>query len=150
MSQASLKSLLVMLFALCASSALAQMPNPYGAPISLESAKKAVVAAEAHAVRRLTADADAHGVAGVALADDGAFGVDEVAVEGEAADVRDGVLNVLGEGAQVGVGGEEAAGVNDTALPFVAVEIESDERRYLHDGLDLREVRLGLGGLELF
>src|SRR5882762_9732116 len=49
MSQTSLKSLLVMLFALCASSALAQMPNPYGAPISLESAKKAAAAAEAEA-----------------------------------------------------------------------------------------------------
>src|SRR5258706_4263944 len=49
MSQTSPKSLLVMLFALCASSALAQMPNPYGAPISLESAKKAAAAAEAEA-----------------------------------------------------------------------------------------------------
>ena len=49
MSQASLKSLLAMLFAVCASSALAQMPNPYGAPISLESAKKAAAAAEAEA-----------------------------------------------------------------------------------------------------
>src|SRR5439155_10031773 len=49
MSQTILKSLLAMLFALCASSALAQMPNPYGAPISLENAKKAVAAAEAEA-----------------------------------------------------------------------------------------------------
>ena len=49
MSQTVLKSLLAMLFALCASSALAQMPNPYGAPIGLESAKKAVAAAEAEA-----------------------------------------------------------------------------------------------------
>ena len=50
MSQTILKSLLAMLFALCASSALAQMPNPYGAPISLENAKKAVAAAEAEAI----------------------------------------------------------------------------------------------------
>ena len=49
MSQTMPKSLLAMLFALCASSALAQMPNPYGAPISLENAKKAVAAAEAEA-----------------------------------------------------------------------------------------------------
>ena len=49
MSQTVLKSLLAMLFALCASSALAQMPNPYGAPINLENAKKAVAAAEAEA-----------------------------------------------------------------------------------------------------
>ena len=49
MSQTDLKSLLVMLFAVCASSALAQMPNPYGAPISLENAKKAAAAAEAEA-----------------------------------------------------------------------------------------------------
>src|SRR5438445_4210889 len=49
MSQTFPKSLLAMLFALCASSALAQMPNPYGAPIGLESAKKAVAAAEAEA-----------------------------------------------------------------------------------------------------
>lgn len=49
MSQTFLKALLSMLFALCASSALAQMPNPYGAPISLESAKKAAAAAAAEA-----------------------------------------------------------------------------------------------------
>ena len=34
-------------------------------------------------------------------------------------------------------------------LPFVAVELQGDERRYLHDGFDLREVMLGLGRLEL-
>jgi len=49
MSQTFLKVLLTMLFALCASSALAQMPNPYGAPISLEAAKKAAAAAAAEA-----------------------------------------------------------------------------------------------------
>ncbi len=49
MSQRFLKFLLSMLFALCASSALAQMPNPYGAPISLETAKKAAAAAAAEA-----------------------------------------------------------------------------------------------------
>ena len=49
MSQTFLKALLSMLFALCASSALAQMPNPYGAPISLENAKKAAAAAAAEA-----------------------------------------------------------------------------------------------------
>jgi glc operon protein GlcG len=49
MSQTFLKALLSMLFALCASSALAQMPNPYGAPISLENAKKAAAAAAADA-----------------------------------------------------------------------------------------------------
>jgi uncharacterized protein GlcG (DUF336 family) len=37
------------MFALCASSALAQMPNPYGAPISVDSAKKAAAAAVAEA-----------------------------------------------------------------------------------------------------
>src|SRR5881628_2484240 len=45
MSQTILKSLFAVLFSLCASSALAQMPNPYGAPISLENAKKAAAAA---------------------------------------------------------------------------------------------------------
>ena len=109
----------------------------------------AVVAAEAHAVGCLAADADGAVVAGVAFADHGAFGVDEVAVEGDAANVRDGVLDVLGEGAKFGVGGEETAGFDDALLPFVAVEIEADERSDLHDGLDLREIRLGLGGLEL-
>jgi len=49
MSQTFLKALLSMLFVLCASSALAQMPNPYGAPISLETAKKAAAAAAAEA-----------------------------------------------------------------------------------------------------
>jgi len=49
MSQTFLKALLSVLFVLFASSALAQMPNPYGAPISLESAKKAAAAAAAEA-----------------------------------------------------------------------------------------------------
>ncbi len=43
--------LLVLMFSLCASSALAQMPNPYGAPIGLEAAKKAAAAAVAEARR---------------------------------------------------------------------------------------------------
>ena len=49
MSRTLLKAVLSLLFALCASSALAQMPNPYGAPINLESAKKAAAAAAAEA-----------------------------------------------------------------------------------------------------
>jgi len=44
-----LTCLLVLILALCASTALAQMPNPYGAPISLENAKKAAAAAIAEA-----------------------------------------------------------------------------------------------------
>ena len=44
-----LTCLLALMLLLCASSALAQMPNPYGAPISLENAKKAVAAAVAEA-----------------------------------------------------------------------------------------------------
>jgi uncharacterized protein GlcG (DUF336 family) len=49
MLQKMLKTLVSMLFAVCASSALAQMPNPYGAPINLEAAKKAAAAAAAEA-----------------------------------------------------------------------------------------------------
>lgn len=49
MSQTFMKVLLSMLFALVASSALAQMPNPYGASINLETAKKAAAAAAAEA-----------------------------------------------------------------------------------------------------
>ena len=49
MPQTFLKILLSIFFALCASSALAQMPNPYGAPINLENAKKAAAAAAAEA-----------------------------------------------------------------------------------------------------
>ncbi len=49
MLQSVLRSLFAMLFALGASYAFAQMPNPYGAPISLENAKKAAAAAEAEA-----------------------------------------------------------------------------------------------------
>ena len=41
--------LLTPMFALVAPFALAQMPNPYGAPISLENAKKAAAAAVAEA-----------------------------------------------------------------------------------------------------
>jgi uncharacterized protein GlcG (DUF336 family) len=39
------KPMLALGFAVFASNALAQMPNPYGAPISLENAKKAAAAA---------------------------------------------------------------------------------------------------------
>ncbi len=49
MLQSVLRSLFAMLLALGASYAFAQMPNPYGAPISLENAKKAAAAAEAEA-----------------------------------------------------------------------------------------------------
>ena len=41
--------LLSLMLALCASSAFAQMPNPYGAPISVDNAKKAAAAAVAEA-----------------------------------------------------------------------------------------------------
>ena len=41
--------LLTLMFALGASFAIAQMPNPYGAPIGLENAKKAAAAAVAEA-----------------------------------------------------------------------------------------------------
>ena len=41
--------LLTLMFALCAPFAFAQMPNPYGPPISLEDAKKAAAAALAEA-----------------------------------------------------------------------------------------------------
>ena len=49
MTRILLKSLLSMLLALCASDAFEQMPNPYGAPISLESAKNAAAATAAEA-----------------------------------------------------------------------------------------------------
>ncbi len=77
----------------------------------------AVVAAEAHAVGGLSADADGGVVAGVALADDGALGVDEVAVDGDGADVGVAELDVGGEGADLGVRGVEAAGFDDALLP---------------------------------
>ena len=56
---------------------------------------------------------------------------------------------MLGEGAEIRVRGEEATGLDDPPLPLVAVEIESNRRRHLHDRFDLREIRLGLGRLEL-
>jgi uncharacterized protein GlcG (DUF336 family) len=43
------KSLFVVIFALCVTRGLAQMPNPYGPPISLEDAKKVVAPALAEA-----------------------------------------------------------------------------------------------------
>ena len=50
MSSWSIRSvILALMFAMCASSALAQMPNPYGAPVSVETAKKAAAAAAAEA-----------------------------------------------------------------------------------------------------
>lgn len=45
------KSLTLLLFALCSLSAFAQMPNPYGPPISLEAAKKPAAAALAEAAK---------------------------------------------------------------------------------------------------
>ena len=47
--RSTLKPLLALWLVLAASSASAQMPNPYGVPISLESAKKAAAAAVAEA-----------------------------------------------------------------------------------------------------
>lgn len=49
MSPQSVNPSLALMFALCALSALAQMPNPYGPPISLEDAKKAAAPALAEA-----------------------------------------------------------------------------------------------------
>ncbi len=48
-SRSFLKYFSVLTFALCAASAIAQMPNPYGPPISLENAKKAAAPALAEA-----------------------------------------------------------------------------------------------------
>jgi glc operon protein GlcG len=46
------RSLVALMFALCAfASALAQMPNPYGLPISLENAKKVAAPALAEAAK---------------------------------------------------------------------------------------------------
>ena len=51
-SKTVLQSLLVLLCAICvASSALAQMPNPYGPPISLEMARKVAAPALAEAAK---------------------------------------------------------------------------------------------------
>ena len=47
--QSTLKCLFALLFVLTASSVSAQTPNPYGAPITLENAKKASAAAVAEA-----------------------------------------------------------------------------------------------------
>lgn len=50
MSSRFIRSLLLtLMFVLCASSAFAQMANPYGAPISVDNAKKAAAAAVAEA-----------------------------------------------------------------------------------------------------
>jgi glc operon protein GlcG len=48
-SRSFLKYFTVLPFALCAASAIAQMSNPYGPPISLENAKKAAAPALAEA-----------------------------------------------------------------------------------------------------
>lgn len=45
------KTLSLLMLALCSLGALAQMPNPYGAPISLEAAKKPAAAALAEAAK---------------------------------------------------------------------------------------------------
>ncbi len=48
----AVRSIIVVTFALCSlASAVAQMPNPYGSPISLENAKKAAAPALAEAAK---------------------------------------------------------------------------------------------------
>src|SRR5260370_8384797 len=48
----AVRSIIVVTFALCSlASAVAQMPNPYGSPISLEHAKKAAAPALAEAAK---------------------------------------------------------------------------------------------------
>ena len=49
MSRAILKSVSAVAFVLCAATVSAQLPNPYGAPVSGENAKKAAAAAIAEA-----------------------------------------------------------------------------------------------------
>ena len=49
MSQGLMKRLLVIITVLCSLTALAQAPNPYGPPVSVENAKKAAAAALAEA-----------------------------------------------------------------------------------------------------
>ena len=49
MSSLARKSVFALLFSFCAFPAFGQMPNPYGAPISLENAKKAAAPALAEA-----------------------------------------------------------------------------------------------------
>jgi uncharacterized protein GlcG (DUF336 family) len=51
MSQRTTKILIVLTLAVCAMRLQAQMPNPYGPPISVENAKKAAAAALAEAVK---------------------------------------------------------------------------------------------------
>ena len=46
-----ISSLSVLMFALCGVNLMAQMPNPYGAPITLEEAKKPAAAALAEAAK---------------------------------------------------------------------------------------------------
>ncbi len=50
-SKSILVSLFAVLLALCSVNLVAQMPNPYGAPITLEEAKKAAAAALAEATK---------------------------------------------------------------------------------------------------
>ena len=60
-----------------------------------------------------------------------------------AADVGGGVLHVARRSADLGVGGVEAAGFHDAALPLGAVDVERDERADLHDRLGRGKVLLG-------
>lgn len=50
-SKSILVSLFAVILALCSVNLMAQMPNPYGAPITLEEAKKAAAAALAEAAK---------------------------------------------------------------------------------------------------
>ena len=108
----------------------------------------AVVARDLHAVGGLATDADGVVVSAEAVAEDGSLGVDEVTIERHGADVGGGVLDLVGEGADLGRGGVEAAGLDDALLPLVAVDLELAQRLDVDDRLFLREVLLGALGLE--
>ena len=83
---------------------------------------RSVAAAELHAVRRLPANADGIGVAGVAVAERRAFSVDGVTIDGDGGHVGGAVLDGFRKAADLGGHAVQAAGFDEAMLPIVAVE----------------------------
>ncbi len=99
-----------------------------GVQLACDRGGRAVVAAEAHAIVGLAADVILGVVAAVALADDGAFGVDEEAVYYHGADAGRGILDVRGGRCERWVGEEGAARIFQTLLPLGLIQLQLDQR----------------------
>ena len=107
-----------------------------------------ILAGKRHAVGSLSAYADVGGVAGIALANRGPFGIDQIAIDRQGAQAGGGVLHIGGKRTDLRVGGVEPARLHDAALPLRAVDLQRDQRADVDDGLGRSKILLGGRGFE--